>query len=161
MNPQTQNVRSNVPMGVLWKWTSVSAVLHLFAIGSLCVVSYFGMQRKDAAVKAKTAAQEAAAQAAEAKEKEEAARPQGGTTGTSAAPVDAKAASNPALPSPSPQNAAPTTDTAQGTVKPQVPVEAGPINAERVLGIDKVAKPEDVPKSPFSSKGDDLLKDLK
>ena len=148
-------------MAVLWKWTSVSAVLHLFAIGSLCVVSYFGMQRKDAAVKAKTAAQEAAAQAAETKEQEEAARPQGGSTGTSAAPVDAKAAANPTRPSPSPQNAAPTPATAQGTDKPQVPVEAGPMNAERVLGIDKVAKPEDVPKSPFSSKGDDLLKDLK
>ncbi len=155
-------------MAVLWKWTSVSAVLHLFAIGSLCVVSYFGMQRKDAAVKAKTAAQEAAVQAAEAKEQEEAARPQGGSTGTSAAPVDAKAVANPTRPSPSPQNEAPTTATAQGTDKPaqgtdkpQVPVEAGPINAERVLGIDKVAKPEDVPKSPFSSKGDDLLKDLK
>ena len=33
--------------------------------------------------------------------------------------------------------------------------------AEKVLGIDKVAKPNELPKSPFSTKNDDLLKDLK
>ncbi len=36
-----------------------------------------------------------------------------------------------------------------------------PIKAEQVLGIDKVATPQETPSSPFSSGDDDLLKGLK
>jgi hypothetical protein len=41
--------------------------------------------------------------------------------------------------------------------------KTGPSSAEKILGIDKVAKPDEAPKgaNPFSSKDDDLLKDLK
>lgn len=60
----------------------------------------------------------------------------------------AKAAANPP-PSPTPAAA-----------KAAAP-EPAPVQAEKVLGIDKVAKPEEIPKSPFASGESDLLKDLK
>ena len=113
---------------ILWKWTSVSAVLHVLFIGVLCTFSYVTWQHKQAASAAKAAVQEAATAKAEAER-------------------TAKAAANPPpSPTPAPAAAAPA---------------PAPVQAEKILGIDKVAKPEEIPKSPFASGESDLLKDLK
>ena len=110
---------------ILWKWTAVSAALHVLFIAVLCAFSYVTWQHKQAAAAAKAAADEVIAAKAEADRA-------------------AKAAANPP-PAPAPA-AAP---------------EPAPVQAEKVLGIDKVAKPDEIPKSPFASGESDLLKDLK
>lgn len=119
-------LRAPRPLKVLWKWTGVSAILHVFLIALFCGVSYWGFQKREAALAAKAAAEEAAVKQAE----EQAA--------------------------------------AQATPEPAKPVETpvpastpAPVEAEKVLGIDQTAKPEDLKASPFSATGDDLLKDLK
>ena len=147
MQAKLEHVRANVPMGVLWKWTGVSAFLHGLLIAALCGVSYLGFKKRETASKAKTAAAEAAGKSAEAEEAAKAAK--AGTT----APV---AATDPKTPE------AKTETKPAATPAPATPdPEKKQADAEKVLGIDKVAKPDEMPKSPFSSKGDDLLKDLK
>ena len=132
MQTKPENVRGDVPLKILWKWTGISSLLHVLLIGLLCGVSYWGHQKKEAVSKAKVALEEAALKK---KEAEEAAK------ATNAGPV------------------------AVTNVAVQVPTLAAGTNrqaqAEKTLGIDKIAKPNELPKSPFSSKNDDLLKDLK
>ncbi len=131
MQTKPENVRGDVPLKILWKWTGISSLIHLLLIGLLCGISYWGHQKKEAASKAKAAIEEAALKK---KEAEEAAK------ATNAPPA---AVTNLAVQVPAP---AATNRQAK---------------AEKTLGIDKVAKPNELPKSPFSSKNDDLLKDLK
>ena len=142
MQTKIENVRGEASLKILWKWTGVSALLHGVMIASLCGVSYLGFHQREAATKAKAAAEEAAAKKVESDE----------------------AAKNAAAATPTPA-AAPATQAAAATPPP---AEAAPdaankqqAQAEKILGIDKTAKPEEMPNSPFSSKGDDLLKDLK
>jgi predicted membrane-bound mannosyltransferase len=141
MQAKAENVRAGVPMRILWKWTSVSALIHGLLIAALCGVSYLGFQKRESAAKAKAATEEAAAKAREAEEAAKVAKD------AATAPV---AVTNPGDPKPAP----PQPQPAQDPVKTQA-------QAEKILGIDKVAKPDEIPKSPFATKGDDLLKDLK
>ncbi len=129
-----ENARGAVPLKILWKWTGVSAALHGLLIALLCGFSYWGHQKKEAASKAKAAAEEAAAKKKEAAE---------AAKSTNAPPA---AATNAVAAAPTPPAADASNRVAQ---------------AEKILGLDKVAKTNEIPKSPFSSKGDDLLKDLK
>ena len=147
MQTQPATVRGEASPKILWKWTGVSAVLHALLIASLCGVSYWGFHQKELASKAKAAAEEAAAKKAEAAE---------------AAKNPAPAASPAASVTPAEKQAPTATPapTAMPTASPATE-EPKPVQAEKVLGIDKTAKPEDLPSSPFSAKGDDLLKDLK
>jgi hypothetical protein len=142
-------------------WTGVSAVIHAVLVGALCGVSYLGFAKREAASKAKLAVEEAATKKAEADEaaKAPAAAPK--------APADApKAAATPGVPAEKPVAAekAPATPGPASAVAPATPTappDAPPIQAEKVLGIDKTAKPGEVLKSPFSGSSDDILKDLK
>ena len=138
MQPKPENVRGNVPLKILWKWTGVSAVLHALLIAALCGFSYWGHQKREEASKAKAAIEDAALKK---KEAEDAAK------ATNAPPATA-----PGAPDNSKTAAAPPTPAASTNRQS---------DAEKILGIDKVAKPGELPKSPFSSKNDDLLKDLK
>ena len=135
MQLKPENVRTEVPLKVLWKWTGVSAVIHGLLIALLCGISWWGHQQKEAVSKAKAATEEAALKKREA---EEAAKATNAPPGT--APAKAVVAASPDS----------TADVSNRQAQ-----------AEKVLGIDRVAKPGEIPKSPFSSKGDDLLKDLK
>ena len=65
---KSENVRGEVPLKVLWKWTGVSAALHVAFIGVLCGISYYGHLKKEEANKAKAAAEEAALKKKEAEE---------------------------------------------------------------------------------------------
>jgi predicted membrane-bound mannosyltransferase len=141
MQAQAENVRAGVPMRILWKWTSVSALLHGLLIAALCGVSYLGFQKREAVAKAKAQTEDAAAKAREAEEAAKVAKD------AATAPV---AATNPGDPKPAPPQPQPAQDPAKTQAQ-----------AEKILGIDKVAKPDEIPKSPFATKGDDLLKDLK
>ncbi len=141
MQPKPENVRGNVPMKVLWKWTGVSTVLHILFIGLICGISYMGHLKQEAARKAKADLEEAALKKKEAEDAKK--------DGTNAPPASAT-------------NAAPATTKAVAVAEPPAPALTNrQADAEKILGIDKVAKPGDLPKSPFSSKNDDLLKDLK
>jgi len=147
MQTKPENVRAAVPLKVLWKWTAISTVLHVIFIGGLCGFSYWGHQQKEAAAKAKAALEEAALKKKEAEDAVKAATNAPPAAATNAPATTAKVPSAPAAPAPAvPASVASTNRQA---------------DAEKVLGIDKVAKPGDLPKSPFSSKNDDLLKDLK
>ncbi len=148
MQAKLEHFRANVTMGVLWKCTGVSAFLHGLLIAALCGVSYLGFQKRETASKAKAAADEAAA-----KGREEEAAKAAKAAGT--APVVANDPKNPDV-----KPAATPAPAAQAPVEPD-PAAKKQADAEKTLGIDKVAKPDEMPKSPFSSKGDDLLKDLK
>ncbi|MEN9574163.1 MAG: hypothetical protein RL514_2018 [Verrucomicrobiota bacterium] len=142
MQPKPENVRGNVPLKILWKWTGVSAVIHALLIAALCGLSYWGHMKKEEASKAKAALEEAALKKKEAEDAK---------ANTNAPPASAAATNAPAAP----------TKTA---AVPEAPAPANTnrqADAEKILGIDKVAKPGELPKSPFSSKNDDLLKDLK
>jgi len=143
MQANLEHVRGNVPMRILWKWTTVSALLHGLLIAALCGVSYLGFQKREAASKAKAATEEANAKKIEA---EEAAKAPKATDAPPAATANTSEEKKPDVTPPPP----PVPDPAKQQA-----------DAEKVLGIDKVAKPDEMPKSPFSSKGDDLLKDLK
>lgn len=147
MQTNHETVRGEASPKILWKWTGVSAVLHALVIASLCGVSYIGFHHRELARQAKVAAEEAAAKKAEAAETAK-------NPATSASPNAAveKTASTASTPS------AATSPTAAPTA---VEDTKPPVQAEKVLGIDKTAKPDELPSSPFSSKGDDLLKDLK
>ena len=121
-----ENVRGPRSIKVLWRWTGVSAGLHVLLIALLCGVSYWGFEKKEAADKARAATEAAAAAKAEA--------------------AEAAKTPPPVVPAPAP-----------------VPAVASPppVQAEKILGIDKVAKPGETPTSPFAGGNDDLLKDLK
>ncbi|MEQ2007223.1 MAG: hypothetical protein ABMA26_10520 [Limisphaerales bacterium] len=138
MQTKLEHVRGDVPLRVLWKWSGVSAVLHAVLIAVLCGFSYWGHSKKEAASKAKAAVEEAALKK---KEADEAAK------STNAPPAAAT-------------NAAPV-KAASAPIESAGDASNRQAQAEKVLGIDKVAKPGELPKSPFSSKNDDLLKDLK
>jgi len=129
MPTQPTSVRGPRPQKILWKWTAVSAVLHVFAVGLLCAVSYYTFQKKQVALAEKARVEEAAAQKLEADRL-------------------AKRAADAPAPTPTPV----------ATITP--PPEA-PRQAEAILGIDKTAKPNETPSSPFAGGDDDLLKDLK
>lgn len=188
MQSSTQTVRSPVPPRVLWKWTFLSALLHLGFIGGLCYSSYLQGEKREAALKSKAAADasgtpEGAPANAVPAEPSTAAPGAATEAATAARPVD-KAPSAPAPAQPAPAPTVPTPPGSGATAAPAskpldtVPADpaktvsgsldsgtakAGPSSAEKILGIDKVAKPEEAPKgaNPFSSKDDDLLKDLK
>jgi hypothetical protein len=146
-------------------WTSVSALLHTVFIGGLCFVSHLEAQKREAAAKAKAA--EAAAQPEPTPDAAAQSAATNATPATAASPTAAatptQAAAQPTATSQpaAPQNTAATTP-AKPTPAPNSEKPAPP-SAEKLLGIDKVAKPEDSPKgaNPFSKKDDDLLKDLK
>ncbi|NBV20426.1 MAG: hypothetical protein EBS05_00270 [Proteobacteria bacterium] len=141
MQPKPEKVRAEVPLKVLWKWTGVSAVIHTLIIALLCGFSYWGHQQREAASKAKAAADEAILKKKEAEDA-------------------AKAAKNTNAPPATATNAAP--DKTALTPPPAATESTNrQAQAEKLLGIDKVAKPNEIPKSPFSKNGDDLLKDLK
>jgi len=131
MQTKPDNVRGEVPLKILWKWTVVSTLLHAVLIGLLSGFSYWGHSKKEAASKAKAAVEEAALKKKEADEA-------------------AKSA-----------NAPPVAVTNAVTAAPAAEASNRVASAEKILGIDKVAKTNEILKSPFSSKGDDLLKDLK
>ena len=131
MQTKPSNVRGEVKLKILWKWTGVSAVIHGLLIALLCGFSYWGHHKKEAASKAKAAVEEAALKKKEAEEA-------------------AKAT-----------NAPPAAATNAVVATPAADASNRQASAEKILGIDKVAKTNEIPKSPFSSKGDDLLKDLK
>ncbi len=134
MTNNDNKVRTAVPLRVLWKWSFVSAILHVAFIAALCALSYAGHLRKEASRAAVNAAELAAAKE---KEKEEA----------------QKADAN----KPPPGQGVPTNAPVTPTVATNQQAEA-----EKILGLDKVAKPGEKFKSPFSSgNADDLLKDLK
>ncbi|MFM8470535.1 MAG: hypothetical protein ACKODH_11285, partial [Limisphaerales bacterium] len=124
---KSENVRGEVPLKVLWKWTGVSAGLHVLFIGVLCGVSYWGHLKKEEANKAKAAAEEAALKKKEAEDAKKAA--------TNAPPATATNAPA-AAPKPEAVTAAPAASTNRQA------------EAEKLLGIDKVAKPGELPKSP-------------
>ena len=159
MQPNSSPVRSAVPPRILWMWTGVSALLHTIFIGGLCVVSHLDAQKRDATAKAK---------AAETTPQPEAAAP----SPTPATPNSQTTAPTPPnTPQPAANPTAPATAITTPAAQPQKPAspppptadKPAPPSAEKILGIDKVAKPDDAPKSanPFSKKDDDLLKDLK
>jgi cytoskeletal protein RodZ len=150
MLTNTQIVRAPRSAFVLWKWTGVSAVLHALLVGALCAVSYMGFAKREAETKAKTAAEEAQAQKAEA---DEAAK----VANTPRPPAADKAAPPPASTPAAPETATPPKEPAL----PPAATTSQPPSAEKILGIDKTAKPTDTPKSPFAGGTDDLLKDLK
>lgn len=143
MQTKPETVRAAVPLKVLWKWTGISTVLHMLLIGALCGISYMNHQKAEAARQAKAAAEDAALKKKEAEDAAKAATNAPPAAVTNAPTVAAK---GPPTPAAAPAPAASTNRQ---------------VEAEKVLGIDKVAKPGDLPKSPFSSKNDDLLKDLK
>lgn len=131
MQSSPVTVRAPRPLSVLWKWTGVSALFHVVILALLCGLSFWALQKREAAEAAKVAAEEAAAKKAE------------------------EAAAAAATPTPAP------TATPEATPEPSAAPTATPVQAEKVLGIDETAKPEELPSSPFSATGDDLLKDLK
>ena len=148
MESTLENARGPRPMRILWQWTGVSAVLHLAIIGALCGISYLGFAKREAASKAKTAVEEAAAKKAEA---DEAAK-------STPSPATASA---PEKNAPAEKNAVAEKTPAKSPAEPVLPPVAPPVSAEKILGIDQTAKPGEVPKSPFGGNDDDLLKDLK
>ena len=158
----TLSPRAPVPISVLWKWTGVSAFLHAFIIAALCGVSYLGMQKKESATKAKTAQDEAASKAQETEEAAKAAKDAGAAPaaapGGEAAPATSPAPAGQPSTAPAPNRTAPSKPEGE-PAQPQT--QPSQTQAEKILGIDKVAKPDEIPKSPFNAKGDDLLKDLK
>jgi len=147
MEETFENVRSQVAMKTLVKWTGVSTLIHAGIIAALCGFSYMGFKQREAAAKAKEAAME---EIAKKKEAEDAAK------AANAPPPIADANAPAPAPGTPPNPATPATP-----VTPPVDPAKKQIQAESVLGIDKVAKPNEMPKSPFATKGDDLLKDLK
>lgn len=155
----TLSPRAPVPISVLWKWTGVSAFLHALIIAALCGVSYLGMQKKEAATKAKAAQDEAASKAQETEEAAKAAKDApAAAPGADAAPGTSPAPAGQPGAAPAPARTAPSKPEAEPAQPQAQPSQA---QAEKILGIDKVAKPDEIPKSPFNAKGDDLLKDLK
>ena len=68
MQTKLENVRGNVPLKILWKWTGVSTLLHVLLIGLLCGISYWGHQKQEAASKAKAALEDAALKKKEAED---------------------------------------------------------------------------------------------
>lgn len=162
MPDNSESVRAPRPKKVLWMWTGVSAMIHAALIAALCGVSYLSFAKREAASKGKIAQDEAASKKAEADEAAKAA-----AAGTPA-PSQAGAPPTPAASADKPAKGAPVDKPAIAGAPPEpampgaTPAPASPqAQAEKILGIDKVAKPGETPKSPFSGSNDDLLKDLK
>ena len=135
--------KSEASFAPLWKWTAVSAVGHAVFLAIVCLVSYHLEQQKKAEAKVKAeqkaaemaAAEKAAAEKAAAEKKK------------NPPPADAgKAAATPAG-----TNTTAAAETTTNDVK----------KAEKILGIDKVASPDELKKGFKPKDADDLLKDLK
>lgn len=178
MQPQKKTVRAPVPQGVLVKWTFVSALLHFACIGGLCYSSHLQSQVREAALKAKSlpdSADPADSTSAAPRQSEPAspnptapAAQNAESTQNASSPSQPATATNPAaVQNPQAQKPAEHPPTGLPTQKQppdeKTSAENSKPSAEKILGIDKVAKPEDAPKgaNPFSGKDDDLLKDLK
>lgn len=127
--------------GPLWKWTGVSAAGHAVFLAILCLVSAQLEKHKQAELKVKEEEKASAAAAAEKAAAEKAAA-------ASAAAAEKKKAN----PNASPEN--PKTAAAPGTTNDVK-------TAEKILGIDKVASPDELKKGFKGKDTDDLLKDLK
>jgi colicin import membrane protein len=128
--------------GPLWKWTGVSAAGHAIFLAILCLVSAQLEKHKQAELKAKEEEKTAAAAVAEKAAAEKAAA-------ASAAAAEKKKA-NPNAGAENPKAAGVATGTTND-VK----------TAEKILGIDKVASPDELKKGFKGKDTDDLLKDLK
>lgn len=126
----------------LWKWTGISAAGHAIFLALLCLISHQIEKQKQAKLKA----------AAEEKTRVDAAAEKAAAEKAAADKLaaDKKKAATPAGPADSPKAAA--TSAAPGTNDVK--------SAEKILGIDKVASPDELKKGP-KIKDDDLLKDLK
>ena len=162
MQTNTQTVRAFRPQYFLWKFTFISAILHALVIGGLCGFSYMQAAKKEEATKAKQAEQDALVAKNEAAEA--AKNPAPPAAAPASAPAAVPVASNASTPAPAPEKAPVASAPAPAPTAPAQPPPIdpnAPVQAEKVLGIDKVAKPEETPKSPFAGKDDDLLKDLK
>lgn len=127
--------------GPLWKWTGVSAAGHAIFLAILCLVSAQLEKHKQAELKVKEEAKASAAAAAEKAAAEKA-------TAASAAAAEKKKAN----PNASPEN--PKAAAGPGTTNDVK-------TAEKILGIDKVASPDELKKGFKGKDTDDLLKDLK
>lgn len=137
---------ANVPAPVsqkspLWKWTSISAAGHAVFLALLCLISSQLEKQKQAKIKADAEQKAAVAAAAEKAAAEKAAADK--------AAAEKKKASTPETPKAASAGPASATGTTND-VK----------TAEKILGIDKVASPDELKKG-LKSKDDDLLKDLK
>lgn len=142
MKAATVTAPKIVATSPLWKWTGVSAAGHAIFLALLCLISHQIEKQKQAKLKA----------AAEEKTRVEAAAEKAAAEKAAAekALADKKKANAPAGPSDSPKAASNTTPGTTNDVK----------SAEKLLGIDKVASPDELKKGP-KLKDDDLLKDLK
>ena len=127
--------------GPLWKWTGVSAAGHAVFLAILCLVSAQLEKHKQAELKVKEEEKASAAAAAEKAAAEKAAA-------ASAAAAEKKKVN----PNASPEN--PKAAAAPGTTNDAK-------TAEKILGIDKVASPDELKKGFKGKDTDDLLKDLK
>ncbi|GDY19137.1 hypothetical protein LBMAG56_04820 [Verrucomicrobiota bacterium] len=123
----------------LWKWTGISAAGHAIFLAVLCLISHQLEKQKQAKLKAEAEQKAVAAAAAEKAAAEKAAADK--------AAAEKKKAASPE----SPKTAA--SGPATGTTNDVK-------TAEKILGIDKVASPDELKKG-LKSKDDDLLKDLK
>ena len=138
MKAATVTAPKIVATSPLWKWTGVSAAGHAIFLALLCLISHQIEKQKQAKLKA----------AAEEKTRVDAATEKAAADKIAA---DKKKAASPAGPGDSPKAAASnTTPGNTNDVK----------SAEKLLGIDKVASPDELKKGP-KIKDDDLLKDLK
>ena len=138
MKAATVTAPKIVATSPLWKWTGVSAAGHAIFLALLCLISHQIEKQKQAKLKA----------AAEEKTRVDAAAEKAATEKAAADKIaaDKKKAASPAGPTDSPKAAAGNTNDVK--------------SAEKLLGIDKVASPDELKKGP-KIKDDDLLKDLK
>ena len=122
--------------GPLWKWTGVSAAGHAVFLAILCLVSAQLEKHKQAELKVKEEEKASAAAAAEKAAAEKAAAAEKKKANPNTSPENPKAAATPG-----------TTNDVK--------------TAEKILGIDKVASPDELKKGLKGKDTDDLLKDLK
>ncbi len=134
--------KASLAASPLWKWTGISAVGHAVFLAIVCLISHQLELQKQAKLKAETEQKAAAAAAAEKAAAEKAAADK--------AAADKKKPASPGPESPKAASASPAPTGTTNDVK----------TAEKLLGIDKVASPEELKKG-LKSKDDDLLKDLK
>ena len=127
--------RPAVSSSPLWKWTGVSAAGHAIFLALLCLISHQIEKRKQATLKVQAEEKAAAAVVAEK------------------AAADKLAADRLAADKKKPNSPESPKAAATGTTNDVK-------SAEKILGIDKVASPDELKKG-LKSKDDDLLKDLK
>ena len=143
MKAATVTAPKPVATSPLWKWTGVSAAGHAIFLALLCLISHQIEKQKQAKLKA----------TAEEKTRVDATAEKAATEKAAADKIaaDKKKSASPAGPADSPKAAASNTTSGNtNDVK----------SAEKLLGIDKVASPDELKKGP-KIKDDDLLKDLK